>query len=75
MGSWTPTRFSTKQARDRFLRAVARLPVDEVEGTAMPGEARAALVRWHPGHFLGLNDLAYAHGGRIILPATARIHH
>ena len=31
----------------------------------MPDENRGALVRWRPGQFLGLNDIAYAHGGRI----------
>lgn len=28
-------------------------------------ETRGALVRWRPGKFLGLNDVVYAHGGRI----------
>ena len=75
MGSWTAARFSTKESRNRFLRAVSKLPIGKVEGAAMPQEACAALVRWRPGHFLQLNDIAYAHGGRIILPATARVHH
>jgi hypothetical protein len=35
----------------------------------MLDEVRGALVRWRPGHFLGLNDIAYAHGGRIVVSA------
>ncbi len=31
----------------------------------MDDEGRGALVRWRPGKFLGLNDVAYAHGGKI----------
>jgi hypothetical protein len=32
-------------------------------------DVRGALVRWRPGMFLRLNDIAYAHGGRIIITA------
>ncbi|HJQ99906.1 MAG TPA: hypothetical protein VJ826_16445 [Candidatus Polarisedimenticolaceae bacterium] len=38
----------------------------------MPNESRAAQVRWRPRRFLGLNDIAYAHGGRIILTILRR---
>ena len=40
----------------------------------MPHESQAALVRWRPGKFLGLNDVAYAHGGRIIITPTRARH-
>jgi hypothetical protein len=33
----------------------------------MLDEVRGALVRWRPGQFLRLNDIAYAHGGRIVV--------
>ncbi len=38
----------------------------------MIDEVRGALVRWRPGQFLGLNDIAYAHGGRIVVTAGRR---
>ncbi len=31
----------------------------------MYNECCGASVRWRPGKFLGLNDVAYAHGGKI----------
>ena len=34
---------------------------------ALTGDVRGARVRWRRGGFLRLNDLAYAHGGRIVL--------
>jgi hypothetical protein len=71
---WAAARFQTEEARDRFLRAVATRPTNEVEGEPMPDEDRAARVRWRPGHFLGLNDVAYAHGGRIMVAAIGRHH-
>jgi hypothetical protein len=33
----------------------------------MPDDILGAQVRWRPGHFLGLNDMAYAQGGRIVV--------
>ncbi len=69
-GPWTAARFHTQEARDRFLVAFDALRTGEVEAVGMPGEVRGALVRWRPGKFLGLNDVAYGHGGRIVLPAT-----
>ena len=72
MGPWTPARFPSSAARDRFLNAVAGLQITEVEGAVMPNEARAALVRWRPGHFLGLNDIAYSLGGRILVDMSKR---
>lgn len=72
MGHWTAVRFPTQDARDQFLTAVASLQITEVEGAAMPNEARGALVRWRPGQFLGLNDIAYALGGRILVDTSRR---
>jgi hypothetical protein len=69
-GPWIAARFHTQSARDAFLAAVATLEVTNVEGLPMPQEACGAFVRWRPGQFLGLNDLAHANGGRIILPTT-----
>jgi hypothetical protein len=61
---WTSAHFQTQEIRDRFLlRVAATLPARDVE--AKVDEVRGALVRWRPGKFLGLNDVAYAHGGRI----------
>jgi hypothetical protein len=71
-GPWTAARFQSHASRDRFLGVFATLETSEVEVASMPGEDRGALVRWRPGKFLGLNDIAYAHGGRIILPMTRR---
>lgn len=72
MCPWTSASFTSRDSRDRFLVAVATLPPDEVEGEAMQDQSTGALVRWIPGHFLGLNDIAYAHGGRIILGGRSR---
>jgi hypothetical protein len=69
---WTAARFQTEEARDRFLGVVATRPTSEVEGEPMLDEGRSARVRWRPGHFLGLNDVAYTHGGRIMVAATRR---
>ena len=69
---WTAAHFQTEEARDRFLRVVATLPANDVEFRPMQAESRAALVRWRPGHFLDLNDVAYAHGGRIAVILAPR---
>lgn len=66
---WTTAHFHTQEIRDRFVRAAATLPACEVEVEPMLDVARGALVRWRPGQFLRLNDMAYAHGGRIIVTA------
>jgi len=63
---WTAAHFPTQEIRDRFLLlAAATLPAGDVEVEPMCHEVRGALVRWRPGKFLGLNDVAFAHGGRI----------
>ena len=70
---WTTAHFHTKEARDRFLSAVLTQQITDIEVKPMPDNVRGAQVRWRPGHFLGLNDLAYANGGRIVVPATRRL--
>ncbi len=69
---WTPVRFPTEEARDGFLSVVATRSANEVEGEPMLDEVRGARVRWRPGQFLGLNDVAYTHGGRIIVESVRR---
>ena len=66
-GPWASAHFPTEATRDRFLCDAATLPTCDVEVAPMLDEVRGALVRWHPGQFLRLNDIAYAHGGRIIV--------
>lgn len=66
---WTAAYFGNQEVRDRFLRAAATLPADAVEVAPMLDVVRGALVRWRPGQFLRLNDIAHAHGGRIIVTA------
>ena len=66
---WATAHFQTQEIRDRFLRDAATLPACDVEVVPMPDEARGALVRWRPGQFLRLNDIAYAHSARIIVTA------
>ena len=66
---WTAAHFPTEAIRDRFLRDAATLPACNVEVEPMLDKVRGAMVRWRPGQFLSLNDIAYAHGGRIIVPA------
>jgi hypothetical protein len=69
---WTTARFQTQETRDLFLRVAATLEASDVEVEPMPNESRGAMVRWRPGKFLGLNDVAYAHGGRIVLALAQR---
>jgi len=63
---WTAAHFQTQETRDRFLHVAATLPAHDVEVQPMLDEVRGALVRWRVGQFLRLNDIAYAHGGRIV---------
>ena len=64
---WTPACFFTREARDRFLQAASNLPTGDVEAEPVDDDSRVASVRWRPGKFLGLNDVAYAHGGKILV--------
>jgi hypothetical protein len=70
---WAAAHFQTQEIRDRFLRVAATLPERDVEIEPMPDEVRGAMVRWRPGQFLRLNDIAYAHGGRIVTPSRGRL--
>ena len=70
-GLWTIASFPTQEARDRFLRVAATLPANAIEVEPMLDESRGVLVRWLPGKFLGLNDIAYAHGGKIAVMQPA----
>jgi hypothetical protein len=70
---WTAAHFQTQEIRDRFLRDAATLPARDVEIEPMLDEVRGVLVRWRPGQFLRLNDIAYAHGGRIITTNCGRM--
>ena len=70
---WTAAHFPNREARDRFLRSVATTEDLGRGAEPMPDDAMAARVRWRPGHFLGLNDIAYAHHGRIILTMEPRL--
>ena len=70
---WTAAHFQTQEIRDRFLLVAATLPARDVEVEPMLDEVRGASVRWRPGHFLRLNDIAYAHGGRIVTAGRGRL--
>jgi len=70
-GPWATAHFQSQESRDQFLRIAATLSTCDIEVGPMFNEARCAMVRWRPGKFLGLNDVAYAHGGRIVV-ATGR---
>jgi hypothetical protein len=62
---WTSVRFHSEEARDRFLHLAARVSVSDIEVLPMLEECCGALVRWRPGQFLAVNDVAYSQGGRI----------
>ena len=66
-GPWATVRFPTEVARDEFVGSVASKPDAGWGAEVMAGDQRGAQVRWRPGRFLRLNDVAYAHGGRIVV--------
>ena len=66
-GPWTAARFQTEVARDGFVCSVADTQDGGWGAEVMPDDGLGAQVRWRPGRFLGLNDVAYAHGGRIVV--------
>ena len=66
---WAAARFQTEAARDRFVDSVATSQDRGWSAEAMLDDGLGAQVRWRPGRFLSLNDVAHAHGGRIIVNA------
>ena len=71
-GPWTAARFQTEGARDDFLYSVAHTEDSGWGAEAMTVDGRGAQVRWRRGRFLRLNDVAYAHGGRIVVGVLQR---
>ena len=69
---WAAARFQTEDARDGFVLSVTRRQDEGWGAEVMPDDGLGAKVRWRPGRFLGLNDVAYAHGCRIVITATQR---
>jgi hypothetical protein len=69
---WVAARFQSEDARDGFVCSVADTQDDGWGAHVMPDDGLGAQVRWRPGRFLGLNDVAYAHGGRIVVAVS---HH
>jgi hypothetical protein len=67
---WTGAHFQTEEYRDCFLRrAATELSSGDIEVEPVADQRLVAMVRWRPGSFLGLNDLAHANGGRIAVSA------
>lgn len=64
---WAVAHFQTEDARDGFVSSVANALDAGWGAEVMPDDILGALVRWRPGRFLGLNDMAYTHGGRIVV--------
>ena len=71
-GPWAAARFQTEGARDDFLSSVAHTQDSGWGAEAMADDGRGAQVRWCRGQFLRLNDVAYAHGGRIVVDVVQR---
>ena len=71
-GPWTTARFQTEEARDGCVRSVANTDDGGWGVEAMPDDGLGAQVRWRPGRFSRLNDVAYAHGGRIVVTIVRR---
>jgi hypothetical protein len=71
-GAWTAARFPNQESRDRFLASMTGDAIDRWEAKPFAHDGREAQVRWRQGHFLGFNDLAVAHHGRIIVTAVPR---
>jgi hypothetical protein len=72
---WAPptvARFPDEASRDGFLRSVAGSSTDQWDVKPVADDVRLASVRWRSGHFLGLNDMAYAQQGRIVLTQVRR---
>ena len=69
-GPWASVHFHTVGARDNFLLSVAGRADSGWAAEAIATDGRGAQVRWRRGSFLRLNDVAYAHGGRIDIQVT-----
>jgi hypothetical protein len=65
--TWVYAHFQSQAARDGFMDSVALFHDTGWCAKAMPRDVRGARVCWRKGSFLRLNDLAYAHGGRIVV--------
>jgi hypothetical protein len=66
-GPWSAAHFQDRESRDGFLQSVATAVESGWSAEPAPEDTRSAQVRWRPGRFLRLNDVAYAHGGRIVV--------
>jgi hypothetical protein len=64
--TWACARFQSQDARDDFVTSVAHRQDAGWRAEALTRDVRGARVCWRKGCFLRLNDLAYAHGGRIV---------
>ena len=71
-GGWSAAHFSNREARDKFLSAVANNVDDEWEAKPELDDDLSACVRWRPGRFLRLNDLAFSYRGRIVFTVGPR---
>jgi len=69
---WTTACFPSREARDLFLLSVESDTETGWNAEPSPDDDRGAAVRWRSGRFLRLNDMAYAHGGRIIVTPAHR---
>jgi hypothetical protein len=68
----TVARFPDQESRDGFLRSVAAKEDAAWDVKSDPDDGRVASVRWRAGHFLSLNDMAYAQRGRIVVTDVRR---
>jgi len=71
-GPWSAAWFQTEDARDGFVCSVAETLDGGWDAEVMPDDGLGAQVRWRHGRFLRLNDLAYSHGGRIVVNVMQR---
>jgi len=74
-GDWgrsTAAHFPDQYDRDRFVLSVTTAVDSGWLAEPMLDDARGAWVRWRPGQFLRLNDVAYAHHGRITVALVHR---
>src|SRR5882672_6886855 len=72
LGPWTAARFQTELARDGFVSSIAAKHDEGWGAEVMTDDGLGAQVRWRQGRFLGLNDVAYAFGGKIVINSLQR---